>query len=295
MRLARAAERRGFVADGRGGIVALGDEARAWWLTGLDDRVKRDNRRTYGSWLYAAFGFAGPVAPPELPVSAEARARAAARLAREAPGAERFLCVNTGSSSRWREKRWKAEHYRAFIEAAETEFPGAAVVVVGGPNETAFNRELLAGTPGAVDGGTGNSFEEFAALVASCDWTLTPDSFGYHVACATGTPAACLVGPTAPWELDRYGRNLVVHSDVPCVACYRPACPLDRTCMDVLTPEVVWDEVRRWRRDAGASDASRVAAVAVEPVEPAGGARLAPARGNGARDAGAPPGPAAFA
>jgi heptosyltransferase-2 len=271
MRLARAGERRGFAADGRGGVVALGDAAAAWWHTGLDDAAKQGNRRTYGSWLYDVFGLAGPVAPPTLAVPDAARARAAERLAAGAGWARRYVCVNTGASSRWKEKRWKLAHYRDFVRLLGREEPGAAVVLVGGPEEADFNRELVGAGLGVVDGGTANSVEEFGALVAACDWVLTPDSLGYHVACATHTPAACLVGPTAPWELDRYARNLVLHSDLPCIACYHPTCPLPRTCMDALTPGTVWEEVRRWRAGDGAEPVV-AAPVAAAPAaaDPAG-------------------------
>jgi heptosyltransferase-2 len=247
MRLARASERRGFIADGRGGVIAAGDAASEWWQTSLDDDRKQGNRRTYGEWLYDVCGLEGPVAPPTLPLTHGARTRIADRLAVCAPWARRYVGVNTGASARWKEKRWKAAHYRDLFRLIGHEDPESAIVLVGGPQEAAFNRELLCADVGIVDGGTANSFEEFGALVAACDWVLTPDSLGYHVACATGTPAACLVGPTSPWELDRFGRNVVLHSDLPCIACYRSECPFPRTCMDALTAESVWQHVRRWR------------------------------------------------
>lgn len=247
MRLARASERRGYVADGRGGVIPFGDAAMAWWHTGLDDGIKRRNRRTYGAWLYDVCGLAGPVALPALAVSDAARARVAERLTAPAGAPRRYVCLNTGASSRWREKRWKVEHYRDFVTLLNEHEPGVAAVLVGGPNETGFNRELIGDGLEVIDGGTANSVEDFGALVAVCDWMLTPDSLGYHVACATRTPAACLVGPTAPWELDHYERNLVLYSGAPCIACYRAECPLPRTCMDELTAPTVWEHVRRWR------------------------------------------------
>jgi heptosyltransferase-2 len=85
---------------------------------------------------------------------------------------------------------------------------------------------------------------------------LTGDSLGYHVACAVGTPALCLVGPTSPWELDSYDNNSILHAPVGCIACYLSTCPHARTCMDALTPDRVWAHVREWRGD---SSVARVA------------------------------------
>jgi ADP-heptose:LPS heptosyltransferase len=66
------------------------------------------------------------------------------------------------------------------------------VILVGGPDETEFNRELLSSDAPFVDAGADGSVEDLGALMAACDWVLTPDSLGYHVACAVGTPAVCV-------------------------------------------------------------------------------------------------------
>jgi ADP-heptose:LPS heptosyltransferase len=111
------------------------------------------------------------------------------------------------------------------------------------------------------DLGTDHSIEVFAAIISSCDWILTPDSLGYHVACAVGTPAVCVVGPTSPWELDRYETNVVIHADLECIACYRARCPLPHTCMDRLTSRAVWPWVNG--RPASRLGPSGVSAVPV--------------------------------
>jgi heptosyltransferase-2 len=244
--LARAAVKRGFAADGRGGIRPLNAAAESWWHMGVDDELKQRNRRTYGEWLYDICELPAPIARPTLSAPRDARRRVEERLRQKAPDATRWIGFNTGASRRWEEKRWKARHYLALARLVSAEMPDTAIVLVGGPDEEAFNRELCRAYP-FVDGGTDNSIDDFAALTAACEWVLTPDSLGYHVACAVGTPAVCLVGPTAPWELDRFAANLVLHSSVECIACYRRTCPLPVTCMDVLTPAFVWDRVREWR------------------------------------------------
>jgi heptosyltransferase-2 len=240
MQLARADTKRGFVANRRGAVVPLNDAAAAWWHLGLDDGPKRANRRTYGEWLYDMCELSPPVARPWLRFGGEARERAERFLRERAPLAARRVCLNTGASGRWSEKRWKVQHYLELARLIRAQDPGSAVIVVGGPAEAEFNAALLAADPDLLDAGTANSIEAFAALVAACDWILTPDSLGYHVACAVGTPAICVVGPTSPWELDLYGVNQVLHADMDCIACYLAECPLATTCMDALTASAVW-------------------------------------------------------
>ena len=191
-----------------------------------------------GEWLYAICELPTPVARPWLQPSAEARDRAAQFLQSNAPSASRRLCFNTGAGSRWQEKRWKTRHYRELGRLIWARDPLAAIVLAGGPDEAEFNGALLASEAGFIDG-TSHSIDAFAALVASSDWMLTADSLGYHVACAVATPALCLAGPTSPWELDLYQTNHVLYADLPCTACYLARCPLERTCMDQLTPHAV--------------------------------------------------------
>jgi heptosyltransferase-2 len=245
MRIARAADKKGLMADGRGGVVPLNDAANGWWLLGIDDQLKTANRRTYGEWLYEMFELPGPVARPSLTIGATAMALSAALFPHASLTSGDRVCLNTGGSARWSEKRWKAAHYHDFALLLSEHAPEATIVLVGGPDERTFNRDLLARGGPFVDGGTGNSVEEVGAIMAACTWVLTPDTLGYHIACAVGTPTVCVVGPTAPWELDRYERNVILHADVPCIACYRATCPLPRTCMDLLTPDVVWKSIHQ--------------------------------------------------
>jgi heptosyltransferase-2 len=258
--VARAAVKRGFVADGRGGVTPLDDGARQWWLMGLRDDLKRQNRRTYGEWLYQICDVPPPVARPVFELGDATRTRVSRFLRSLSPDAVRRVCFNTGAGARWREKRWNASHYVAFAKQIHGQEPRTAVILVGGPAEADLNRELITAYPRFVDAGANNSIADFAAIIAACDWLLTSDSLGYHLASAVGTPATCLVGPTSPWELDLYGINRVLYSDLECIACYRPVCPFATTCMDLLSPDAIRPHVLPHAAGEGA------AAVVAVPV-----------------------------
>ena len=251
MRIANASAKRGFIADGRGGVVPLSDAADTWWRTGINDAAKRANRRTYGEWLYAMCELPMPVARPWLRPTASALDAARLFLRSRQPHVTRWVCFNTGASDRWREKRWKADHYQRLAAIIGERSPATGVLLVGGPAETEVNERLLAADKRIVNGGTDNSIQEFAALVASCDWVLTADSLGYHVACAVRTPALCIVGPTSPWELDLYGTNQIVHADLDCIACYLSRCPHRTTCMDAVTADAIYPLVHRAETGGG--------------------------------------------
>ena len=245
MHLAHAGVKRGFVSDRRGGITPLNAAAESWWRMGLDDTLKKQNRRTYGQWLYDICELPPPIARPWFRPS-DGALQAAARVYGDKPaGAGVRVCFNTGAGPRWQEKRWKLRYYAELATLVRDRWPEAAIALVGGPAEQAFNAALLATNACFVDAGTDNAVDSFAAVIASADWCLTPDSLGYHMACAVGTPAVCLVGPTSPWELDCYGTNRVLHAGLDCIACYLATCPLATTCMDALTARHVWRAMER--------------------------------------------------
>jgi heptosyltransferase-2 len=279
MLLAHVGEKRGFVADRRGGVTPLNAAAESWWRMGVDDGLKRANRRTYGEWLYAICELPPPVVRPWFRPSAAALSTAEELFGRHAPNASMRVCFNTGAGARWQEKRWKWGHYAKLARHVRRRWPDSAISLVGGPGEKQFNAALLASDAGFIDAGTDNSIDGFAGIIACADWIVTPDSLGYHLACAVGTRAVCLVGPTSPWELDRYDTNHVLHAGLECIACYLARCPYDTTCMDALTADDVYPAIEqaaayppRWSVvERAAATGAAPAAMAVASRRGAGG------------------------
>ena len=231
---------------------------------GLDDGLKRANRSTYPEILYEMCDLRGAVAPPQFVVSADAHAKIAVRLGDALRPYGQTVVLNTGGGRRWAQKLWTAAHFADFVRLVRRVHPDWAVVVTGGRDEASANGTLIAVSPqqGVFDGGCTHSLEEFGALLTVATVVVTADSLALHMALALGLRAVAIVGPTSPWELEMYGRGEVVHADVPCLACYKPRCPLPVTCMDLLTPQRVFDSVERVVAgvDRSASEASQTGA-----------------------------------
>lgn len=260
--LARAGKRLGYVCDSRGRVVPATDAAIAWWLMGLDDRRKRENRRTYQELMYELCEVSGPVERPQFVVPDKSRERAAAFMTAQAVARYgRVIGLNTGGGRRWAQKKWTAEACDAFIRLCRARHPDAAIVVLGGPEEEELNARLMAPhLDGVFDAGCSNGFADFAALVATMDLLVTSDSLGLHAATAVGTPSVVFVGPTSPWELELYGSGAVVHADVECLACYLSACDKPVTCMERLAPEKVLEAVEQVLAPAAPRSVERASA-----------------------------------
>ena len=241
--LARCRERRGYGLDDRGRVLPANDGARTWWQMGLDDRLKRANRRTHSDLLHEVCGLPPTGAPPQFVVPAATQRAIRDRFAPRLATFGRTVLLNTGGGGRWPQKRWTQEHYLEFAGKMRREEPGTAVLIAGGPDEADANARLLAALhadPGIIDGGCDKTIKEFGAMIELADLVVTADSLALHIATALSRPAVVFVGPTSPWELDLYGRGEVVAADVPCLACYRRECDRAVTCMDLLAPETIY-------------------------------------------------------
>ena len=245
--LARSRERAGYTLDESGRVMPLNRGAEAWWRLGVDDSLKRANRRTFQDLLFETCGLTGVPPRPQLTVPAATRAAIRQRFAARLAGFDRVVLLNTGGGARWAQKKWPIGSHAQLAQMLRARQPGTAVLVAGGRDEEDLNAALLATTsdPGIVDAGCGNSLKEFAAIIELADLVVTSDSLALHMATALSRRVVALVGPTAPWELEMYGSGEVLSGDVPCIACYRRHCDKPVTCMDRLTPEYVLDACLR--------------------------------------------------
>ena len=66
--LARCERRFGFVAGRSGKVQPVNDAAAEWWLMGVNDALKKSNRKTYQQIMYEICGLPSPVSPLLAPL-----------------------------------------------------------------------------------------------------------------------------------------------------------------------------------------------------------------------------------
>jgi heptosyltransferase-2 len=95
-------------------------------------------------------------------------------------------------------KAWPPGHYADL--ALRLTRTGAAIWVLGGPNETQIAREIVATAgPNARDL-TGADLRDAILALAAADIAVSNDSGLMHVAAALGTSTVAVFGPTSPWH-----------------------------------------------------------------------------------------------
>ncbi|HLQ37692.1 MAG TPA: glycosyltransferase family 9 protein, partial [Planctomycetota bacterium] len=219
--------------------------AEVWLAMGIDDQKKRSNRATYQTLVAQVLGLdPAAVQEPILEPSAPDRAHAAAfRQTLAHRGV--LVGLNTGAGGRWAYKQWTSAHQAAFLRLMTD--AGAAVLLLGGPEEVQRHRQLLASCHGrpVFDAGNRNSYGRFAALLELCGVVVTGDSLAVHVAAARRVPAVVLFGPTSAAEIELYGRGTkIVPPGLDCLCCYLPICDKVPHCQALIEPQVVVQAVQ---------------------------------------------------
>ena len=206
------------------------------------ERVARDPRRHAVERILALAGpFGGAVGTPQLsiPVSADARAKAAALLP---DGPEPLVGLAPGSV--WPTKRWSVEGFAAVATGLAAD--GARCVVLGAPDDQALGEELHRRSGGRTTMLCGRT--DLATLVAIVDRLgvlVANDSAPMHIACARNVPVVAVFCATTPAQgFGPWGsRATVVDVDLECRPCGRHGgrrCPRGtEDCIRLVEPTVV--------------------------------------------------------
>jgi heptosyltransferase-2 len=244
---AKGRERRGYVRDSQGQVVPLGPGAAHWLAMGLSDARKQANTETYQHLVADVLGLDRAAVREPILVPHPRDAAEVAAAAQALPGQGPLVGLNTGAGGRWAYKVWTRAHQQTFLRLATDQ--GLRVLLLGGPEEEATHRELLASAAGrpVFDGGNHNSFGRFAAWIDQCAVVVTSDSLAVHVAAARQVPAVVLFGPTSAAEIELYGRgSKIVPPGLDCLGCYLPRCDKVPHCQALIEPGVVLAAVQQW-------------------------------------------------
>ncbi len=95
-------------------------------------------------------------------------------------------------------KAWPPGHYAELARALARD--GAAIWVVGGPNEKPIAAQIVESAGADARDLTGNDLRDAILALAAADVAVTNDSGLMHVAAAIGTPTVAIFGPTSPWH-----------------------------------------------------------------------------------------------
>jgi heptosyltransferase III len=152
-----------------------------------------------------------------------------------------ILAVCPGS--KMQSKRWPLDRFRAVGEAWHKK-TGAALVIIGGPEEECFAEELMKEWKGYACSCCGANLLQTAGILSRSRAYFGNDTGSMHLAALMGIPCVAVFSSRAnSGQWHPFGnKNVVLRSDVPCKHCMLQTCT-DTTpkCLNTILEEHVLD------------------------------------------------------
>ncbi len=248
----KAKEKIGFGMNENGVIVPLNKEAEYSYLLGLDDDLKfRINKKLGTEILQEAMKLKFARDPYVLGLN-ESEKKFCAEYKRSLglEKGETIVGFNTGCSYLFPNKKMTIDQHVTVIDKLSSE-PGLKLVLVGGPEDTQRNAEIVRrvgekviSTPTTEGVRRGICYEDI------CDVIVTGDSFGMHVAIGLKKYTIAWFGLSCWSEIDLYERGVkLIPEGLECAPCWKRACPYDLECIQMIDLDRIVKEVVDFKRN----------------------------------------------
>ncbi len=234
--LAGIPRRVGYNTDGRGIFLTH--------RVPVNGRVKREHQVDYYLHLIRSLGIETGERIPFLQISRGRKQEAEGILKSVSGGSGPFLGISPGaqygSAKEWFPDRFGELALRIFGQI------GARLLILGSAGDRAAASRIgeIAGSA-VVDLSGKTTLAQALALISRCRVFVTNDSGLMHAASALAVPLVAIFGSTDPRRTGPLGRHSrVVYRPVPCAPCLKTQCPRNRECMEAITVEEVFKEVK---------------------------------------------------
>ncbi len=246
----QAKEKLGFGMNDRGIIVPVNKEAEENYILGLDDHLKfRVNTKTVQQLQCEQFRLKYRRDEYAVTLTPEERQFCSAYRSSQGIGPNDLVVgLNTGCSELYPNKKMTVEQHVALIGMLK-QIPGVRVVLVGGPEDTQRNAEIMrqAGE-GVVSTPTTEGVRRGLCYVGICDVVISGDSFGMHMAIGLKKHVIVWFGVSCAPEIDLYDRGIkLVPEGLECSPCWKKQCPYNLECISMIDLGTMAKEVERIR------------------------------------------------
>ncbi len=237
----------GFGLNGNGKIIPLNKEAEYSYRLGLDDELKFRKNQKYGTQIlqesmklkYRRDEYILELSPEEK--------KFCESYAQEhgLDNGDLIVGFNTGCSYLYENKKMTIEQHVTLIERMKV-IPGVRLVLVGGPEDTERNAEIVRRTGTAVlSTPTTEGVRRGICYEDICDVIITGDSFGMHVAIGRKKHVIAWFGLSCWSEIDVYDRGIkLIPEGLFCAPCWKKQCPYNLECIEMIDLDRIVEEVR---------------------------------------------------
>jgi heptosyltransferase-1 len=221
--------------------IGLGSREGSQWLmtqTLARDSGNADDLRISSEYLKLARALGLQPARFDMDIVASASEQAEARALLQAHGVVGPFAVACPFTTR-PQKHWFGERWAELATRLRGQ-TGLAVVMLGGPGDTASAAAIAAQAPGVANLVGQTSLGVCAALIGQAKLLVGVDTGLTHLGIAMRTPTVALFGSTCPYLDPGYAQARVLYEPLECSPCHRrPRCGGEFTCMKQHTADKV--------------------------------------------------------
>jgi heptosyltransferase-2 len=162
------------------------------------------------------------------------------------PAQDCIVGFNTGCSELYPNKKMTIDQHVALINRLYA-VPGVRLVLVGGPEDTNRNAEIVRQVGDMVHGTpTTEGVRRGVCYVNLCDLVITGDSFGMHIAIGLKKHVVAWFGVSCAPEIDLFERGIkLVPEGLECSPCWKRECPYNLECISMIDLERITVEVTK--------------------------------------------------
>jgi heptosyltransferase-2 len=237
LNLVNSSSKKGFGLDKRGVVIPVNRQAKDWYIMGVSDQVKKQNKKSYAEIALEISGLdKGNLSKPMFSIPKNAlnwaqRFRQQNDIASTLP----LIGISINTGNRWQLKSPPVEKYLEIISVLHNNLKVQLILLAGPEEKEKYNHIANKSDSPLIAPGVHN-IGKFAGLIEICDLVITPDSLSLHLALALGKKIVVFFGPTSAAEIGLFGKGSKVLPSLECLCCYRQRCDKKPNCMEMLNP-----------------------------------------------------------
>lgn len=232
------------------------------WLSGANERLVYCNARELSDWvgkrvcgefsdrhivdryLDVVRHLGGNIQEPDFTIKiTNEEAQLSHTIATKAGFDLNQAYVVLAPGTNWPNKCWPLPHFSTLSNKLTA--MNVIPVIVGGPGDQRLAAEISANTtipPVDLTGKT--SLKQLAYIIQQAKAFVGGDTGPMHLAAALKTPTVAMFGPTDVNRNGPYGKNnIVLTVEHDCQGCWKRSCPLNKECLENITPDKVCEAV----------------------------------------------------
>ncbi len=166
---------------------------------------------------------------------------------------QRIVLINPNASELLIQRRWMPASYAELVRRILHDHADVLVLLTGASREReeADQLKAMVNHPSCVNFAGKSGLQELIHLYAISTLMVTNDSGPAHFAATTDLPTFVIFGPETPALYGSLGHFIPIYAGLPCSPCvsaanHRLTACTDNVCLQVITPEQVYQQVSRY-------------------------------------------------